>query len=239
MTFRIHLEGDELNEKLGGGIPSGSLVLIEGEYGAGKSVLIERMLYGFLKNGYRAALVSTERTTLHFVEQMHSLDYPVEEYLLDQRLLFLPVHPILGHRGARTDLLQRLLSARRMYAQDVVVIDAYSTILKRWLQAVAKQREVDELGAVEETLHHFKLLNARGKTIILTLEPAEVDSDVASILRSAADIYLNLRIESAGGTVSRSILVRRFGRADKPVADLVPFRVEPRAGFIVEIKSVS
>lgn len=238
MVYKIHLERDELNERFGGGIPEGALVVIEGEYGSGKSVLVERLLYGFLRNHLRVTVVSTELTTLHFIEQMHSLDYPVEEYLLDQRLLFLPVYPIIGYRGKKTDLLERLVKAKRMYEQDVIIIDAYSTLLKQWIKSVDGS-DLDPMTGVEETLFLFKLLTARGKTIVLSMEPGEVPTDISSILRAAADVYMTLKVDLTGGTVGRYVFVRRFERAEKAVADIVPFRVEPKTGFIVEIKSVS
>ena len=39
-------ERDRLNKELGGGIPPGSIVLVEGDYGAGKSAMSQRFAYG-------------------------------------------------------------------------------------------------------------------------------------------------------------------------------------------------
>ncbi|HVL48449.1 MAG TPA: ATPase domain-containing protein [Candidatus Thermoplasmatota archaeon] len=235
--YRFTLERDELADRLGGGLPEGSLIVIEGEYGAGKSILLQRFLYGLLKNDVSVTLVSTELTTLHFIEQMYSLDYPVEESILEHKLLFLPVYPVLGFRGRKDDMLERLLAAKKMYSFDVIAIDAFSSLLKSYLKAVGDR--VDSTSKLEEALYMFKLLNARGRTIILTLEPADLQEEMASMLKAAADIYLQVRLEVVGNNVSRSLLVKRFGRAEKTVGDVVPFRVEPKVGLVVEIKSVS
>lgn len=240
MTYRINLDRDELSDRLGGGIPHGSLVVIEGEFGTGKSILLQRMLYGLLQNGSKVTVVSTELTTLHFIEQMASLDYPVDEHIFSRSLLFLPVYPVLGFRGRKTDLMDRLLNAKRMYDSDVIAIDAFSQLVKDWVKALgadADERFKEE--RIEDALYLFKLLNAKGKSVILTLQPGDMPDDIASALKSAADVYLSLKLDSVGGVVSRSIFVRRFSRAEKNVADIVPFRVEPKSGFIVEIKSVS
>ena len=53
----MNLERDELADRLGGGLPKGALCVIEGEYGTGKSIILERMLYGFLKNNARVSVV--------------------------------------------------------------------------------------------------------------------------------------------------------------------------------------
>lgn len=240
MVYRITLERDELGDRLGGGLPKGALVIIEGEYGTGKSIIVERFLYGLLKNGARATFVSTELTTLHFIEQMHSLEYGVEEYIFSRSLMFLPVYPVLGFRGKKMDLMDRLLNARKMYETDVVCIDAFSQLVKDWTRSLPPEvAERTKVERIEDALYLFKLLNAKGKTVILTLQPGDIPDDIASALKSAADVYLSTKVDVVGGIVSRSVFVRRFERAEKNVADIIPFRVEPKTGLIVEIKSVS
>jgi archaeal flagellar protein FlaH len=240
MSYRFHLDRDELQDRLGGGLPKGALVVVEGEFGTGKSILLQRVVYGLLKNGQRVTYVSTELTTLHFIEQMHTLDYPVEEFIFGRSLLFLPVYPVLGFRGKKTDLMDRLLNAKRMYDSDVIAIDAFSSIVKDWWRSVGDTiPETRKTETIEDALYLFKLLNAKGKTVVLTFQPGDVPDDIAGVLKGAADAYLTTKVDSVGGVVSRSIFVRRFGRAEKAVADIIPFRVEPKTGFIVEIKSVS
>lgn len=240
MNYGIHLERDELAQRLGGGIPQGALVVIEGEFGTGKSIVVERLLYGFLENRHSVTFVSTELTTLHFIEQMHSLDYRVEEHLLNRQLLFLPVYPVLGFRGNKADLMDRLLNAKRMYESDIVCIDAFSSMVKDWMKAMPPGTPANAItGRLEDALYMFKLLNARGKTVVLTLQPGDIPEDTASVLKAAADVYITLNIDVVGNTVSRSLFVRRFERAEKGVADIINYRVDPKVGFVVEIKSVS
>jgi archaeal flagellar protein FlaH len=239
MTYRFTLDRDELSDRLGGGLPSGALVVIEGEYGTGKSIVLERIMYGLLKNEAKVTAVSTELTTLHFIEQMHSLDYPVEEHIFDRSLLFLPVYPVLGFRGRKVDLMDRLLNAKKMYESDVICIDAFSQLVKDWTRSQTGMSDSQKVERIEDALYLFKLLNAKGKTVVLTLQPGDMPEEIASVLKSAADCYLTLKLDMVGGVVSRSIFVRRFERAAKNVADIVPFRVEPKTGLIVEIKSVS
>lgn len=240
MVYRFHLDRDELADRLGGGLPGGALCIVEGEFGTGKSIVGQRIIYGLLKNSARVTVVSTELTTMHFIEQMHSLDYPIEEFVFNRNLLFLPVYPVLGFRGNKTDLMDRLLNAKKMYESDVIVIDAFSSLVRDWMQALPEgtaQRDI--IRQIEDTLYMFKLLNSRGRTVLLTLQPGDIPDEIAGVLKAAADVYLTLKLDSVGGVVSRSIFVRRYSRAEKTVADIVPFRVEPKTGLIVEIKSVS
>lgn len=240
MVYRFTLDRDELSDRLGGGLPHGALAVVEGEFGTGKSILTQRIVYGLLKNSARVTYVSTELTTLHFIEQMHTLDYPVEEFIFNRSLLFLPVYPVLGFRGRKTDLMDRLLNAKKMYESDVIVIDAFSSIVKDWMRSLPPEAsEQEKTSRIEDALYLFKLLNAKGKSVVLTFQPGDVPDEISGVLKAAADAYLTTKVESVGGVVSRSVFVRRFGRAEKAVADIIPFRVEPKTGFIVEIKSVS
>ena len=43
----------EIDKKMGGGIPEGSLILIEGSSNAGKSVVTQQLTYGALNSGFR------------------------------------------------------------------------------------------------------------------------------------------------------------------------------------------
>jgi len=92
---------DRLNKELGGGIPRGSIVLIEGDYGAGKSALSQRFSYGLVEEGASATLMSTELTVRGFIDQMHSLEYDVVRPLLNEQLLFL--HADFDSGGAFSD----------------------------------------------------------------------------------------------------------------------------------------
>ena len=46
----IKLRRDELERSIGGGLPTSSLVLIEGPDGAGKSIVSQRFCYGILRS---------------------------------------------------------------------------------------------------------------------------------------------------------------------------------------------
>ena len=50
--YHFDLERDGLHRNLAGGIPKGSTILLEGDYGSGKSVVSQRLAYGFLTHEY-------------------------------------------------------------------------------------------------------------------------------------------------------------------------------------------
>src|SRR3972149_5073951 len=72
----------ELDKKMGGGIPEGSLTLIEGESDAGKSVLVQQLTWGGLRDGFRVLFYTTENTTRSLLTQMDDLGLDIEDHRL-------------------------------------------------------------------------------------------------------------------------------------------------------------
>jgi flagellar protein FlaH len=236
---------DRLNQELGGGIPRGAIVLIEGEYGAGKSVLSQRFTHGLAREGHRVTYLSTELEIRGFVEQMHSLRYDVVSDLLDERVLFLHADVSAGTafgEGAgkeRRQLLRRLMDANAMWSADVIVIDTFDAILRNDPQFEALVRQNDERQAALEIISFFREIVSEGRTIILTVDPSTVDDEAIGPFRSIADVYMELEMVTVGSDVRRHIAVRRFAGMGQQVGDTVGYSVRSGIGIVIESRSVA
>ncbi len=237
MAFSFQIENDDLCERLGGGLPEGSLVIIVGPNGTGKSVLAQRMLEGLLQNDKQVTYVSTELTTKGFFAQMESLGYAsIHDAVPEERVVFLPTHPTIGARAPRSERLERLVRARRMYEKDVIVIDAFSKFLRDHMRDRGKDaRAMDE---VEAVLHLFKRLTGTGRTVLLTLDPNQADPRAMEPFIESADVLLNLEKTIVGNSGVRRIVVERMSRAENRYNEVIGYRVEPGVGIVIEIKAV-
>ncbi|WP_342305969.1 ATPase domain-containing protein [Methanolobus sp. ZRKC5] len=220
---------DDLNDKLGGGFPAGSLVVIEGGSGGGKSSITQRLSYGLNENDVSVTFVSTQMTTKGFINQMYSIDYPIAPFLLNGLLLYIPVIPLVQAAKSRSDFIERLMAAEELFEKNVIIIDTLSSLIK---YSVNTEKSL-------ELISFFKKLNGMGKVIILTIEPNQLGEDIASMFRSSCDVYITLKSKPLGSEVKRTILVNKFTGAKGPVGQMVGFRVEPKVGLVVEIASVS
>ena len=90
----------EIDKKLGGGIPVGSLVLLEGQSDAGKSVLTQHFSHSTLTNKLSVACYTTENTVKSLMSQMNSLNLDVTDYFLCDRLRIYPAE--MSAEGADT-----------------------------------------------------------------------------------------------------------------------------------------
>ncbi|OPY32559.1 MAG: flagellar accessory protein FlaH [Methanomassiliicoccales archaeon PtaU1.Bin124] len=224
--FPINLKADELHMKLGGGVPQGSVVYIEGPEGSGRSVLSQRLAYGFLMNDASVTFVSTEMTIKAFIDQMYSLEYRIAPFLLSNKLSFMPVYPLLGNSMARDDFLDKLVNSPALYERDILIVDSFSSLVNRKLddnQAMAM-------------MGFMKKITKMNKTVVMT---AEAGIPSFEPLRLASDVFLNMNMKTGGGGITREIHVKRFLRARGQVDDTMKYRVEARSGLVIEITDVS
>lgn len=234
MALHIDLDRDELADRLGGKLPQGALGLVEGGSGSGKSVLAQRLTYGLLEHGSSVVYVSTEFTTSAFLDQMDRLGYPVQGAFADKQLLFCSTTPLLGHPVDKGDQLPRLLESRQLMTQDVVIVDVFSQLVEPHLEGNDRGERV-----LEHLVRRLKQINATGTTLLLTIDPEHLEGVDASPMTGAADVRLECVKERHGSQVDRFIVPKKFARAAGQIGDVIPFRVEPGAGFIVEIKAIA
>jgi len=227
--FQFELDRDELNQRLGAGFPEGSIVLIEGENGSGKSTIAERLAFGFLSNEFTVTFISTQLTTKSFINQMYSLDYPIGLNLLKDELLLIPVVPLIKSAKGRSDFIERLINAEKLYDKDLIIIDKISELVK---YSINPEKSI-------ELVSFLKKISGMGKIVVLTIDPVDLDPDVVSLLRSSADIFMSLKSRTVAGEVKRSINVNKFTGATGFVGGVIGFRIEPKAGLVIEIASVA
>ena len=244
--YRLGLDDvDRLESQLGGGIPHGTIVLLEGSYGAGKSAMAQRFSYGFCETGSAVTLVSTELPVRGFLQQMASLGYDVEDHLLDEQLLYLYADVESGsglttdESGKRKQLLNRLMGADAIWAADVVLIDTFDTLLRNDPQFVSLVRQNDERQAALEVISFFRDVVSDGRSVVLTFDPSTLDDEALAPFRAIADVYLKLEMIEVGREIRRHIDVKRFAGKGERVGERVGYSVRDGTGIVIESRSVA
>src|SRR3972149_10140511 len=119
----------ELDKKMGGGIPEGSLTLIEGQSEAGKSVLTQQVGWGALQDGKRVAYYSTENTARSLIRQMKSLSQDITDYFLLGRINIYPMRSAPSADQASDMLRTALRHMTGMGDREILVFDSLSVFL--------------------------------------------------------------------------------------------------------------
>ncbi len=211
----------EIDKKLGGGIPVGSLVLIEGESDAGKSVLCQQIISGSLDSGFKVLLFTAENTVRSLITQMDSLGMDILDYvLMGQFKIFYMQLAKLKEDGAQ-DCLQIILEQAEWNQDfDLVIVDSLTPI-------VAPTN-------AEQALIYFercKALCDKGRTIINVTHTYAFDHDFLIRIRSVCDAHFRLLIEKVGDKLVKSLEVSKIRGAAQSTGNILTFDVEPEIGI--------
>ena len=208
-----------IDEKLGGGIPVGSLTLIEGQSASGKSVLMQQFIWGSLWTSYKVVLYTTERTLRGHIRQMESLGLDVMDFVL---LGSLKVFPIQNVRGMDATLILDSL------AEDIGKHKSHDLILVDSLTPMATPTSlVDTIAFFERCRTHCSL----GKTIVVSLHSYSLDESDRDRIRSMCDANLYLRVENVGDQLVNVLEVLKVSGATMNTGNIVSFAVEPMMGL--------
>lgn len=227
--FSVQVENDEFHKKLGGGIPKGTLGVLIGENGSGKSVVCQRITYGLLKNGVSVSYVSTQLTTVDFIKQMSSLGYSVESDVISGNLSFFPVYPLISELKERQDYLNKLISGRSIFEKDVIIIDSFSSLVKF---DINPKSAIDIVG-------FLKRITATGRAVILTVLSDEMDREALLEVESTATLVGECSLRKFGTDVKNVMVIKKYNFALQQYQKQIAFRVEPKIGLVVEIAAVA
>jgi archaeal flagellar protein FlaH len=212
----------EVDEKIGGGIPVGSLGLIEGHSDAGKSVLCQHLTYGALTaSDLSVAYYTTENTVKSLVAQMESLNLcTIDHFLMDRFRIFpLTMKGDVEDTSCRFNLLIKHFDTLPGYFK-LVIVDSITMLVAHSDQVA----NVDFFSAC-------KNLCDSGRTILLVAHSYAFDEEVLSRSRSLCDAHFRIKLEQMGDRLVKIMEVLKVRGADKATGDIVTFEVEPKVGM--------
>jgi flagellar protein FlaH len=210
----------EIDKKLGGGIPVGSLILIEGQSDAGKSVLCQQMIWGSLNNKIKVLLFTTENTTKSLVIQMESLGLGMLDHLL---MGWLKVFNMKASevKAQPQDTFETMLGTmQKLDDFQLFIVDALTPIVSK--------------SSGEITLAYFekcKSLCDKGKTIINVVHTYAFEQDFLIRIRSICDAHFRLMIEKVGDRLLKTLEVAKIRGASQSTGNVLSFDVEPEVGM--------
>ena len=212
----------EIDKKLGGGIPVGSLVLLEGQSDAGKSVVSQHFTHGALSSRMSMAYYTTENTVKSLISQMSSLNLDVTDYFLCDRMRIYP----LETSSVQED------NTRRAFQ---MLIDHFDSLPQRFQLAVEDSLTGLVAHSDDRAIIDFfagcKKLCDLGRTIIAVVHSYAFDDRMLIRIRSLCDAHLVLKMEQVGERLIKIMEVAKVRNADQSTGNVVSFDVEPGMGM--------
>ncbi len=217
---------EELDVRLGGGLPSPSLIFIEGENGTGKTSLCTQFIRGYLASGLRVVYVTTENTVRQFLDQARNISLDLTNYFLMGQLhaLSANLEGISWASDRVKDVVDSLLTYvyGLMGKYDAFVFDSFSVILHY-------------IG--DEDLHtlltSLKNVVKRGKNVIITAHPGIIGERLVKELVAVSDVCFRLTLGELGGRVVKVINVIKIRGSPTLAENTVAFDVDPAFGIKV------
>jgi flagellar protein FlaH len=210
----------EIDRKLGGGVPMGSLTLVEGQSDAGKSVLCQQLVWGSLKNRHKVLVFTSENSARSLLSQMDSLGLGVLDHMLLGHLKVYSMKPSeIGLNSSKTfETILETIGKNRGY--QLVVLDSLTPIISGTNDS--------------ELLNYFeqcKIYCDQEITILNVIHTNAVNNNILIRLRSACDAHLKLTLEKIGDKLVKTLEVAKVRGAIDNTGNIVTFEVEPEIGM--------
>ncbi len=225
----ISTGNSEIDKKMGGGIPAGSLILIEGQSDAGKSVLTQQLIWGSLYDGFNVMLYTTENTLKSVTRQMTSLSLDITDFLLLGKLKIFEIKASRSQLTPSKVFTLLLADLEERGGTPLVVVDSLTTFITH--------------SSIEETMTYFEICKHycdRGMTVITVVNSYAFGEADLGRVRSMCDAHLSLRNEEIGDRMIKVLEVAKIRGADMSTGNIVSFDVEPMLGMkIIPVSKVS
>lgn len=221
----VQLQNEELDRLLGGGIPFPSFILIQGEYGSGKTIFLSQILNGLLKSDYLITYFSTQTTAKEYLTKMKQLGLDFVNAFIRKHLYFITIHVREGKWSEASikillnflrDTIDRLKSSYNVFVVDSIDI------------FIEYSKEVDLI----EFLTFCKTQVPLGKSFILTMSK-EVGEELSSELKKQSDVYFILSNRDLGGKAVKLLQVVKMNGAIEPYQNQIALEIEPNFGLRV------
>jgi flagellar protein FlaH len=222
----VSLGVPELDRDLGGGIPTPSLISIEGEYGSGKTVFVQQIVYAMLKSGLKVYVVSSETTVKEYLSMMESVKLDVYSYYLSSQLNIYPLH-IEGGRWSEflssffLRVAANFLELKKKH-YDVVVVDSLSVL-------TVGTPPYEFLTFVTR----MKNLVSDGKTVVVTFHPEFLSEESIMKLRASSDVYLVLKNTSISGIDVKLLRIVKLWGVGGERKSSITLEINPQIGLRV------
>jgi archaellum biogenesis ATPase FlaH len=119
----------DIDKRLGGGLPADSLTLVDGDPDAGKSIIVQQLTFGALKEGFKTSLFLSESSSRGFLDQMDSLGMSSTDYYLIGRLSVYQKN-LRVEREKADRILQKLLRhIEDSDKRDLFIMDSLTPLL--------------------------------------------------------------------------------------------------------------
>lgn len=219
-------KNEELDLRLGGGIPIPNLLIIEGPHGSGKTVLVQQIIYGAIKSNKRVLFITTESGVREIIIQSRRISLDIMREFIRGQLQIIPLHIAGVHWSQEEanrfiDIIKDYMMFTKDY-YDVLAIDSLSVI------AYGADRY-----SVLEFLSKARIITRESKLIVLTIHPKMLPEEIMTSLKAICDSYFKLGFAEVGGRLIKVLRVIKLRGTSGVAESSIAFDIDPAFGIKV------
>ncbi|MDY6834965.1 MAG: ATPase domain-containing protein [Chloroflexota bacterium] len=220
---KIMSTGNMLIDKtMGGGIPTGSLTLIDGHSDAGKSVLSQQIIWGSLQKQSTVTVFTTENTVRSLIAQMDNLNLGILDPLLLDYLRIYPVRLMEGKDKIKQALDNLFISIGYERERDLVIVDS----LTPFVTHISSDEAIGFFSKCRRLCNH-------GTTIILVVHSYACEDNIFSHIESMCDAHFRLLIDETDDKLQKRLEMTKVRGCKRAEHNVVSFEVESGIGMKV------
>ncbi|RLF21387.1 MAG: flagellar accessory protein FlaH [Thermoprotei archaeon] len=225
MSRKIIMFHNKELDRITGGIPFPSMVLIEGEGGSGKSLVAYQLTWGSLVDGLSVRFITSENTIKGLIRETESM-YGFSDYFIRGKLRITEI----SARGIKWDeklsrhYLKAIMHFLRKINEEVAVIDSLTHIIVH-----AKESDVLEFFT---TMRNW--VDSMNKFLVVTLHTYSIDKSLMTRIRSICDSHIVLKLVTLPTKdIVRMLQVNKVRGAIKTVDNAIFFKADTSFGLKV------
>ena len=240
MTERVNTGVHGLDEKMQGGFVAGSINLVTGKTGTGKTAFCASFLYDGAQKNEPGVYVTTEEPEVDIIEDVKAMfNWNIQELEEKNMLKFVVLEPIIPANFDK-DEMNRVLK--------IYVYELYSRIEEVVKRMKAKRLVIDSSTIIEMFIQDeylrrvalMKLINDLKKLGITTLITGTVPEgtdllSVSGIIEFFVDSVIKLEFLPIAEEFKRTLTIRKMRRTDHSIY-IHPFEITKTGLKILEIK---
>uniref|UniRef100_A0A7J3ZLQ0 KaiC-like domain-containing protein n=1 Tax=Fervidicoccus fontis TaxID=683846 RepID=A0A7J3ZLQ0_9CREN len=217
---------EELDLKLPGGLPYPSLIVVEGDHGTGKSILVQQFVYGMLREGFKVVVFTTETSIKDYVYKMEGLSFKVTKYFLAGTLKVYSTQ-MPGISWSKTSAKRLLPTISEWAVENASRFDALAIDSLTHLAACTTPTKVLDF------FNKARYLTDAGKMVLVTLHENALHEDLATRVKAMCDGYIRLKVASIGGRTVKVTEIVKLNGAPRAFEPTISFDVDPAFGVKV------
>ncbi len=220
----LSTSNEEIDQRLAGGIPHPSFIVIEGPHGSGKTAISLLFAQAYLQANLRVTYFTSEGDGYSFVLKAQQSGFNIIDHYLKGKLFVYSMSVAMSISNDLANIMLRKITdilVKKIVDTEAIVIDSLS-----YLAGASADY-------IRLAIESFRRVSDEGKSIIITVHPDSLPQEVDLMMKNSADGYIKLNETSIAGRRLKVMTIIKLKGLQSGAQTNITFDVDPAFGIKV------